>query len=227
MLGASGISWKLRTGLLLAGAVACLFAGAYLSLLVSQKLNGLGSSPPRQPAVVKVTAQMLHSEDLMFLVTNRIVTQVMVEQNQDSIWAGKRDGVLIAQVRLYYGVDLNKITDADIHDQAGQVVITLPAPQILDFAIDPNYKVITKRSGMQVALDWVYGQNLEAELRSHIQEQALEFAKFNGLLPTPAQVIRRLNQTADLLSAKVNKPVIFSFSKPATTQVATSQPAGG
>lgn len=197
-----------------------MFFGAYMAWQVPGGAKAMLQTAP----TVKMTAQLLHSEDLMFMVTNRVVTQVMVEQKQDSVWAGTREGILVATTRMYYGVDMARVTDKDIHDLGDRVVIVLPTPGLLDFAIDPNFKIITKRSGVNVALDWMYGNDLEAEMRAQIQSAAMKFAYLNDLLPRPNTVLIRLNRTAALFSGKVGKPVVFAFEKPdATTQPVTDQ----
>lgn len=201
--------------LALVAGVLCVILGMTLAWKVPDGAKAILQPPPK----VTMTAQMLHSEDLMFMVTNRVVTQIMVEQKQESVWAGRREGVLVATTRMYYGVDMTKVTDKDIHDMGDRVVIVLPSPRVLDFAIDPNFKTITKRSGVNVALDWMYGNDLEAEMRSQIQTAALKFAYHNELVPKPAVVLRRLNRTARLFSSQVGKPVVFAFDTPdATTQ---------
>jgi hypothetical protein len=212
--------WLLLVG---AGAV-CVVIGVLLTLSLPGLFQNTVRTALQPPATVQLTAQLLHSEDLMFMVTNRVVTQVMVQQEQDSLWAGTREGVLVATVRIYYGVDMAKVTDQDIHDLPDRVVIVLPSPGVLDFAIDPDFKIITKRSGVNVVLDWMYGNDIEAELRSHIKNAGMTFARDNDLLPGKAAVLRRLNQTAALLSGKAGKPVVFAFDPP-RQQENTTQPA--
>ena len=207
--------------LMLAGGLFCVMLGMYMAWKSPADVIMAKLQPP---PTVKMTAQLLRSEDLMFIVTNRVVTQVMVEQKQDSVWAGTREGILVATTRMYYGVDIAKTTDKDIHDLGDRVVIVLPAPRVLDFAIDPNFKVITKRSGVNVALDWMYGNDLEAEMRSQIQREAMKFAYHNELLPRQATVLARLNRTAALFTSKVGKPVVFTFETPEVDAEPTSQP---
>lgn len=191
-------------------AAALMMLGAYLAWSVPRVM----SQQLQPPATVKVSSQFLRSEDLMFMVTNRIVTQVMVEQKQDSLLAGVREGILIATVKMYHGVDMASVSDEDIHDLPDRVVVVLPRPRLLDFAIDPNFKIIIKRSGVNVALDWFYGQNLESELRLQIQNSAMAFVRENELLPRDEVILRRLNVFAQTLSAKAGKPVVFSFEPP-------------
>lgn len=215
-----GIPQPYKGVMYLAAAAACVLLGAYLAWSVPQVMR----AQLQPPATVKMTSQLLRSEDLMFMVTNRVVTQVMVEQKQGSLLAGAREGILIATVRLYHGVDMSAIDDNAIHDLGDKVVVVLPQPRLLDFAIDPNFRVITKRSGVNVALDWFYGQDLESELRLQIQQAAMTFANENDLLPRDEMILRRLNSFAQTLTLKAGKPVVFSFEAPKTPETAESQP---
>lgn len=215
-----------RLLLVLAAGAVCIFLGMWLAWSLSGNVaSEMTKAILQPPPKVKMTAQLLRSEDLMFMVTNRVVTQIMVEQKQDSVWAGTREGILVATTRMYYGVDMGKVTDQDIHDMGDRVVIVLPSPGVLDFAIDPNFKIITKRSGVNVVLDWVYGNDIEAEMRSQIQSAAMKFAHVNDLLPMPRTVLARLNRTATVFTSKVGKPVIFAFEPPAATTQADEPPA--
>lgn len=144
--------------------------------------------------------QMLDREQLLFLVTDRVVTQVVVEHDEHSLLLGGRQGHLITTVSLLYGIDLQELTDGDV-GQVGDVVwITVPKPQLLEFAVDPQMHFLSKRSGLVAIADYLAGRDLEDELRHRIKQQAVQFVEQHQLAPDPAVVLSRLNQFAPKLS---------------------------
>lgn len=174
--------------------------------------NPASQIPPRQ----RITLQTLRTEALAFLVTERIVTQVVVEEDRSSFWLGTDQGVLVATARLYYGIDLAQLNEDDLIDNPDQpdITITLPRPAFLDAAIDPDYHVVTKRSGLMHLRDFWTGQEPESRLRSKIERAAYTFAKEKSLIPPDTDILTRVNGIAATLSAKAGKPVIFKYRPP-------------
>ncbi|MCE9588889.1 MAG: DUF4230 domain-containing protein [Planctomycetes bacterium] len=170
----------------------------------------------------EIVLQVLRSEELMFLVTDRIVTRIDVEMTEHSLLAGGRQGVLLATARIYYGIDLKHLDlEHAIREEPGRVVVEFPRPTVLDVAIDPDWKLYDKRTGMWVIADWFTGRDVEKELRSRLKERAIDFAEKNDLLPAPAAVLARLNRYAAALSARAGKPVEFRYAGESETRPAT------
>ena len=142
----------------------------------------------------QATLSLLRSEQLAFLVTDRLVSQITVVSTDNSPLLGQREGVLIATVRMYYGVDLRKLDERRIaRTGRGRVVVRLPDPEVLDFAVDPSsFHYITKRSGLNVIRDYVMDRDIEAELRVKLQPHAMRFFVDQRMLPTRAAIRQRL-----------------------------------
>lgn len=142
----------------------------------------------------QATLTLLRSEELSFLVTDRLVSQIAVQTSDSSPLLGQREGVLIATVRMYYGLDLRKIAAADItREGKDRLVVRLPDPQMLDFSVDPSsFTYITKRSGLNVIRDYVMDKDIEAELRTKLQPHAARFFADQRLLPTRTKIVGRL-----------------------------------
>lgn len=142
----------------------------------------------------QATLTLLRSEELSFLVTDRLVSQIAVQITDNSPLLGQREGVLIATVRMYYGLDLRKLSAADI-TRAGhnKLVVRLPDPEMLDFSVDPaSFQYITKRSGLNVIGDYVMDRNIEAELRVKLQPHAARFFADQRMLPARTKIVQRL-----------------------------------
>ena len=142
----------------------------------------------------QATLTLLRSEELSFLVTDRLVSQIAVQISDSTPLLGQREGVLIATVRMYYGLDLRKLDAASI-TRAGRdkLVVRLPDPEMLDFSVDPSsFQYITKRSGLNVIHDYVMNKDIEAELRIKLQPHAARFFAEQRMLPARAKIVQRL-----------------------------------
>lgn len=165
--------------------------------------------PARLPIATR-TLTLLRSEALAFLVTDRLVTQIAVSSREHSVLLGCREGYLVATVRLYHGLDLAALTPADIRREGERVVVRVPAPRELDFAVDPgSIRIIQKRSGPVVVADWLGGRDLEAELRARLHEDALSFLRAHDLIPPRAALVARLNAWAPHLGANLGVELRF------------------
>lgn len=140
------------------------------------------------------TLSLLRSEELSFLVTDRLVSQIAVQITDRSPLLGQREGVLLATVRMYYGLNLRALDAAAISRRDRKtLVVRLPDPEMLDFSVDPaSFQYITKRSGLNVIRDYVTDRNIERELRNSLQPCAARFFADQRMLPTRAKIVQRL-----------------------------------
>jgi hypothetical protein len=157
----------------------------------------------------KTVLTILKSENLSFLVTDKLTSQICVEISENSPLLGKREGILIGTVTMYWGIDLTKINPSLIKNQGG-IVVTLPEPQELDFSMDPSsLKYITKRSGLNVIADYVMARDIEKELREQMKESALKFFKDKNLIPSKAQIISKLDSFFSPISIQFGMKITF------------------
>lgn len=153
---------------------------------------------------------MLRREPLRFLVTDRVVAQVVVESRGNSLVLGRREGYLIAEVSLYFGVDLGKLSREDVARDGTRLVVAVPEPEELDFAVDlDSMRYLAKRSGLQVAADWLLDRDQEAELRSRFRAAARDYLRDERLLPTREEVVGRLNESGSVVSGRLGVDVLF------------------
>ena len=132
------------------------------SILDSLKPSNLLAVQRNETSIMTV----LRSDELLFLVTDRIITRVDVEIVESAPWAGGRQGVLMATVKLYYGVDLEKIKPEMITEEKDRVIVRVPYPKLLDYSMDQDStKFFDKKSGMWALNDWYNKRDIEKELR--------------------------------------------------------------
>ena len=179
-----------------------LLAGAGFSLY-----NAFTTSPkPKTREVIEV----IRSEALAFLVTDRLVTKVIAESNESNALLGKREGYLIATVRIYYGIDLKSLPEDAVQVTDGNVCITLPDPQELDFSVDlDSARFLCKRSGLVVLRDFLQDLNFQRELERQLHQAAQVMLRDEKLLPLREDLVRRLNAWAPALGEKLGLKVVF------------------
>jgi hypothetical protein len=147
--------------------------------------------------IEKATLSVLRSENLVFLVTDKIVSQIAVDIRDSSLLLGKREGVLISTVTMYYGVDLKQLDESCFSRIGNTLVVKLPDPRELDFTVDlGSLKYLTKRSGLNVIADFLCNKDLDEELRQGIHNHAATFMTDKKLLPTRDKIVKQLNAFA-------------------------------
>ena len=152
----------------------------------------------------------LRNEELTFLVTDRVVTQVVVERHEHSLLLGEGKGYIIGLVRFHFGLDLASLPKEAIQRDGDTLVVTVPEPKELDFSVDlRTLRYITKRSGLLAIRDWMTGANTRRELREAFHDAAQSFVRKEGLAPTREALVHRLNRYAPVLKARLGVTVRF------------------
>jgi len=165
-----------------------------------------------KPKTTKIssTLEVLHSEQLTFLVTEKIVTQVVVNIDKSHWLTGVDKALVYTTVTMYYGVDLEKITESNLNQVDDTVYITLPEPELLDISVDlSNMQLFETRSGLVRIGDFVTGNNNSLELIGNFETSARNFAKENGLIPSREKIIIQLNNFSSIFNTQTGLIVIF------------------
>lgn len=154
---------------------------------------GIGVNWPRKPVFDEKSAMsILKVEQMEFLVTRSARTQIVIEHNESN-WLGEWRGVLWATVTWRWGVDLRKIGPNDIHRDGDTIVIRLPEPELLDFALVPgSVRFMSKSTSVPKLHDYLNGGSQRELLESHLHDQALDFAHQQHLLPTRQEILQQL-----------------------------------
>lgn len=160
--------------------------------------------------IEKSILTLLKSESLSFLVTNKLITQIVVEITDNSPIFGKREGILIGTVSMYYGIDLKEISPFSVMKKNGVLTIKLPTLKELDFSVDPaSFKYITKRSGLNVITDYVMNKDIEAELRTSMKKSTEKFFTDHNMFPARGSIINQLNNYFEPLAAQFGIEIKF------------------
>lgn len=167
-----------------------------LVVLAVLAANLLRDGPISSPDSTKATLALLRSEPMLFLVTCRGTSLVLVEHRRWNWW-GSWQGVLWATVTWRWGVDLRELRPGHIRREGPRVIVRLPEPNLLDFGIEPGSVRLLNKS---TALAWLRAQITEGghrrELEQKLQATLLKFATRHDLLPSRQSLVDRLNAQA-------------------------------
>ncbi len=161
---------------------------------------------------------ILKSENISFLVTNKIATQIVVEREEVS-FLGNKKGALIGNVTLYYGIDLNELSIDSITIEKNEIIVRLPSPKPLDFSVDLSSIRFFKRETGLLRLKgfFVDDEKMREEIEDMFYKEALFFMKTQGMLPKNEDVLRSLEVIREIISLKTGlktKFVIGEIKKP-------------
>jgi hypothetical protein len=161
--------------------------------------------------IEKTTIEFLRRENLMFLVTDRVVTRVDVVSKEGSIFLGWHESILVGTVKFLCGIDLQKLTPENIREEDGKLIITVPDPEVLDFAVDLGSLVLfEKKSGLVAIKEYLENEDTRGKLQKQLEARARQFVAEEELLPKREALVKRLNDWASpLLTSRVKVEVEF------------------
>ena len=149
-------------------------------------------------AVRTLTISILRDLPSSFLVLESS-EQLAVATITSGGWIlGPRVGQVVAKRTSYWGIDLTQIKPDQIEVDGTRVRVLLPAPGMLDVAVDlSTLQFFTKRSGLQLMGDLAMGRSLEHDL--------MELVYRNQPEPTTEEIESRRLEFAVRLNRDVAK----------------------
>lgn len=164
---------------------------------------------PKKPQVTSAL-EILHSDQLTFLVTEKIVTQVVVNIDNSHWLTGTDKALLYTVVTMYYGVDLEKISETNITQSGDSIFIDIPDPEFLDMSVDlNNLQIYESRSGLTRLKDIIMSDNKTIELLGEFENAARILAQEQDMIPTREQILYQLNDFSPLFSSQLDCVIIF------------------
>lgn len=153
---------------------------------------------------VKSIVTVLKSEPLQFLVSRRIRSTVALEKEEKSTIWGNRNGLMLAEVTVYYGFDLSRLTDKDVKIKKDKTVVTLGEPTILTVSVDTDsMRFFTKMSGLQYLKDKIEGTSLEKEMLKDFSTASRKYFIDRNLLPEREEMLKDLQRQLRLMNLNI------------------------
>lgn len=187
------------------GALAILVAGiTYLVVRPSHDVT----PPPASSVSVKPSPTLLLSvQSLTRLETTQLHFEKVIDlTDKQSRFFGMIDAtdalLLVATGDVTVGVDLSKVTDADVHldPQTGMATMTLPSPEIFSTSLDEKKTYVYTRTTSTLA---ERNEQLEARARQEAVTEIAEAAKTDETMnQAKKQAERELRALALGLGAK-------------------------
>ena len=149
-------------------------------------------------AVRNLTISLLRDVPSSFLVLEASEQLAVATINSGGWILGPRIGQVVAKRTTYWGVDLTQVRPEQIEVDGTRVRVRLPAPGVLDVAVDlSTLQFYTKRSGLQLLGDLAMGRSLEHDLMAMVYRNQPE--------PTSEEVESRRLEFAARLNNDVAK----------------------
>ena len=149
-------------------------------------------------AVRTLTISILRDLPSSFLVLESSEQLAVATVNSGGWILGPRTGQVVAKRTSYWGIDLTQIKPEHVEVDGTRVRVRLPAPGVLDVAVDlSTLQFFTKRSGLQLLGDLAMGRSLERDL--------MELVYRNQPEPTSDEVESRRLEFAARLNSDVAK----------------------
>ena len=124
-------------------------------------------------AIRTLTISILQNVPQTYLVLESREQLAVATINSGGWILGPRIGQVVAKRTSYWGIDLTQIEPDQIEVDGTRVRVLLPAPGLLDVAVDlSTLQFFTKRSGLQLMGDLAMGRSLEHDLMSMVYRNA-------------------------------------------------------
>lgn len=216
----------LRITLLLgSGALAVLLVFAFIQLwqVGWQRVQGLGSWLRVENQAPQIDLPLLVVQQIRGvseLTTTIFAMETIVPTSQDRQWGevvlGRTQLLYIGYGEVRAGIDLSQIDTDDVKIVGDRLIVTLPAPQILDKKIDVERSQVYDYDRGFLNL----GPDTAPELQTFAQRQTLD----KILLSACEQgILRKANEQAEItLSSLLNQTL--QHSEYATIEIETTAP---
>ena len=191
-----------------------------LALLLSLALGAIYFLLPSRIVNSEKAAafEIIETEWLRFFTTNKIVTQVAIQESDTDILLGDEYSVAFGVAEIVYGIDFEKMTPADIIQTENQLLLTLPQPEVFSVSIrQDSITVMTKSTILRKLGTYLEGENVNRQLRVALEEESISFAAQNGLFPSEEEVyghiadfFQRLFPNTDVIITNTNPSAILN-----------------
>lgn len=163
--------------IVLVGVVAALLAVLALSFAGGIFVARMGS-PDGRPRISDTATVVTQIQTLSHLVTVKYVFEKVVVLD-DVKWYGQNRLLMIAHGIVKAGVDLSKVTAADVTITGDRISLKLPRPLVMDTYLDEAKTEVLERS---TGILRTYDQQMEQEARRQALEAIRKAARASGIL---------------------------------------------
>ncbi|MBN9691433.1 MAG: DUF4230 domain-containing protein [Verrucomicrobia bacterium] len=163
--------------IVLVGVVAALLAVLALSFAGGIFVARMGT-PDGRPRISDTATVVTQIQTLSHLVTVKYVFEKVVVLD-DVKWYGQNRLLMIAHGVVKAGVDLSKVTAADVTITGDRISLKLPRPLVMDTYLDEAKTEVLERS---TGILRTYDQQMEQEARRQALEAIRKAARASGIL---------------------------------------------
>ena len=143
-------------------------------------------------------SRTLSNEVVRLVGTNRIVTQIVIEDDESSLLGGRDRVIAAGTVTLLIGVDVDKANIVEGGSGDRMTIIQLPDPEVLSTELDESSVVFFRKATVIQRLSDLDGEDRQSKIRQKIKDEAHAFVRQNGLMPSKADIEARIRQLFSL-----------------------------
>ncbi len=192
-----------------------IFKYVFMGAVIIIALQMIGINIPGLPGDedeidIRSALEILQSETVLLLVTDRISTNVSFSEDKTNIWIGGSETLALIHVRYLFGMDLEKLTVDSLEYRDSVLVVHLPEIEIIEIAPDlGSLEVMHRESGLRWVGSQLSGRNETEELLDNLDVIVEEYAYEEDLIPARSEILFRLNGYAPTLAEQIGTEVIF------------------
>ena len=158
----------------------------------------------KRESKIKSVVTILQSEAMSFLVSRKITSTVAMEKVEKSTVWGNRNGLLLAEVTVFYGFDLKRLNEKNVKIKGEKTIVDLGEPAILTLSVDTgSMRFFTKMSGLQYFKDRLEGNSLEKEMIKEFSIAAKRYFHDRKLLPSREIMLKELQMQLKLMNLSI------------------------
>lgn len=160
--------------------------------------------PSLSKPTVEATLSFLRSEKVMYIVTRKVSTQVVVTRDH-SAWHSDFHGQMTARLQFLFGFDLKTLTEKDISidDESKTITVEMPTVITLSASVDPESITYITKATAWAKLQDIQSGKYRKEMRKSLKGAAEKQLRENGLYPDRREMLDDLQKWAnDLYTQK-------------------------
>lgn len=145
---------------------------------------------------IKRVVSVLQEEHLRDYVCRKVTSTVVLRKEDGSSYWGRHYVLVMAEVTVDYGFNLNKITDDDIDVDRDAVNVKLGDPEIIRISVNSE----SLRSYNDGKISYLNNRHNKDDILQEIREGVPEYFVSHGLLPSRDVLLEKLQRQLKLIN---------------------------
>ncbi len=151
---------------------------------------------------LKMVTNTLQSEPLKDFVVYPVTSTVVLEKEEKSSVFGSTNGLLIAEVTVFYGFNLRNLSNNDLKKEKNKTIVKLGEPQIIKLSVNAD-SMRFFNSSMHYFKDKNIDNMHAREMLNDITAFSPQYFAARNLLPARKQMLEKLSRQLKLVNSTI------------------------